>query len=65
MKKIKSIILFLLGFISVNAQGGQAVNNGKFMTVVLVLASILVGVFVYLFILDRKLTKIENQINNE
>jgi len=40
-------------------------NEGKMLPTVLVLASVLVGIFVFLFILERKLTKLENQINNE
>ena len=36
--------------------------NGKILVVVVVLAIILVGIFVYLFTIDRKVTKLEKQI---
>ena len=34
-------------------------SNGKIYVVVAVLATIFAGIFVYLFILDRKITKLE------
>jgi len=36
--------------------------NGKILVVVVVLAIILVGIFVYLFTIDRKVTKLEKEI---
>ncbi len=36
--------------------------NGKIFVVVAVLALILVGIFVYLFTIDRKVTKLEKEI---
>ncbi len=65
MRVIFCFIFSILISINLSAQSGSFLSEGKLITVVLVLAAILIGVFAYLFILDRKLTKIENQINNE
>lgn len=40
-------------------------ENGKIFVVVAVLATILVGIFVYLFFLDKKIGKIEKEITHE
>ena len=40
-------------------------ENGKILVVVVVLAVILVGIFVYLFSIDRKVTKLEKEIKNK
>lgn len=37
-------------------------ENGKIFVVVAVLAVILVGLFVYLFSIDRKVTKLEKEV---
>jgi CcmD family protein len=37
-------------------------ENGKILVVVVVLALILVGIFVYLFTIDRKVTKLEKEV---
>ena len=37
-------------------------ENGKIFVVVAVLAVILVGIFVYLFSIDRKVTKLEKEV---
>jgi CcmD family protein len=37
-------------------------ENGKIFVVVAVLALILVGIFVYLFTIDRKVTKLEKEV---
>jgi CcmD family protein len=37
-------------------------ENGKIFVVVFVLSIILVGIFIYLFFLDRKIGKIEKEI---
>ncbi|MCX6281095.1 MAG: CcmD family protein [Bacteroidetes bacterium] len=38
---------------------------GKIFVVVAVLALILVGIFVYLFFLDRKISKLENEVREK
>jgi CcmD family protein len=36
--------------------------NGKIFVVVAILAIILVGIFIYLFTIDRKVTKLEKEV---
>jgi CcmD family protein len=36
--------------------------NGKIFVVIVVLALILVGIFIYLFTIDRKVTKLEKEV---
>jgi CcmD family protein len=40
-------------------------STGKIYTVVIVIAVIFIGIVIYLYRLDHKLTKLENQIKNE
>jgi CcmD family protein len=40
-------------------------ENGKIFVVVVVLALILVGIFVYLFTIDRKVTKLEKEVEEK
>ena len=40
-------------------------ENGKILVVVVVLAFILVGVFVYLFTIDRKVKKLEKGVEEK
>jgi len=40
-------------------------GNGKIFVVVAVLALILVGIFVYLFTIDRKVTKLEKELEEK
>ncbi len=40
-------------------------ENGKIFVVVAVLALILVGIFVYLFTIDRKVTKLEKEVEEK
>ena len=66
MKKLLSIFLFtILGFCSLEAQTSILPNEGKMFTTVLVICAILCGIFLFLFILERRLTKLENQIKDE
>jgi CcmD family protein len=51
--------------IKTNAQSNSNISNGKMDAVIYVFAAILIGVFIYLFTLDKKLTKLENQIKDE
>lgn len=39
--------------------------NGKIFVVVVVLALILVGIFVYLFTIDRKVSKLEKEVEEK
>ena len=40
-------------------------QNGKIYVVVIVIAIILTGLFIYLFSIDRKLNKIEDKIHSD
>jgi hypothetical protein len=61
-----SILLILLILLTTVAQAQQAEmadrmrSNGKIYVVVLVLATIFAGIILYLVLLDRKISKIEN-----
>jgi len=39
--------------------------NGKIFVVVAVLALILVGIFIYLFSIDRKITRLEKEVEEK
>ena len=39
--------------------------NGKIFVVIAILALILVGIFVYLFTIDRKVTKLEKEVEEK
>ena len=66
MKKLNLLLLALLSYVSVYAQGGNATEmadalrgSGKIYVVVLTIAIIFVGLAIYLFSIDRRLKKIE------
>jgi CcmD family protein len=40
-------------------------ENGKILVVVAVLSVILVGIFVYLFVMDKKIGKLEDEIKSD
>jgi len=55
--------------IPANAAGSESLDflrsTGKIYAVVAVIAIIFIGIVIFLFRLDNKLTKLENQIKNE
>ena len=68
MKKITFLLLLLLSYTGVFAQSGAVVtmdetlqSNGKIYVVVAIIAIIFVGLALYLFSIDRRLKKIENE----
>ncbi|OJJ23736.1 hypothetical protein BKI52_05140 [marine bacterium AO1-C] len=77
-KKLTFVIAFIsLSFVNLYAQGGKDVKvkkpfdapmadalreSGKIYVVVVVLGIVLTGVFIYLISLDRKIKKIEQEI---
>jgi len=68
MNCITLLSAMLLSASHVVAQGGSADflrSTGKIYTVVIVIAVIFIGIVIYLYRLDHKLTKLENQIKNE
>ncbi len=70
MKKAKIFLQFILFFFCSNliAQTENpdfARSIGKIYVVVAVIVAIFIGIIAFLIYLDRKLTKLENQINNK
>ena len=68
-KKIVVVIFFLCIFISLPAQEGNTVkmadlmrSNGRIYVVVAVMLTILTGLVLYLVRLDKKIKKLETQI---
>lgn len=69
-KLVKTISLILLLVISTNLQAQETVaedtaglmrSNGKIYVVVAVVVTILLGLFAYVFNLDRKISKLEKK----
>lgn len=70
MNKILLLILSL--FISINLFAQNEIemadtlrSNGKIFTVVAVCLTILLGLFLYVFMIDRKINKFEKEINKK
>jgi CcmD family protein len=68
MKKLIFLLLLLLSYTTVFAQSNAAVtmddalqSNGKIYVVVAIIAIIFVGLALYLFSIDTRLKKIENE----
>ena len=68
MKKLTFLLLLLFSYTGVFAQSGAAVtmdetlqSNGKIYVVVAIIAIIFIGLALYLFSIDRRLKKIENE----
>jgi CcmD family protein len=69
MKKLKIFLLFviLFGYSTVlNAQektglDGLLRSNGRFYVVIAVVVTILIGLFIYLIRLDRKISRLEKE----
>jgi len=69
MNKIIIIIVFLFCSFATFAQDKVEMadlmrSNGKIYTVVAVCLTILTGLFIYVFLIDRKIKKIEKENNN-
>lgn len=69
---IKTFLLaMVLGFQTVSAQTQQPEmadvmrSNGKIYVIVGIILIVLVGLITYLFMLDRKITKLENKLDNK
>jgi CcmD family protein len=67
MKKLLSLTAILTMFVqSMNAQGADFLRSmGKIYSVVAVISIVFLGIAYYIYRIDSKLTKLENQINNE
>ena len=72
MKKILNLLAFLFVSVSAFAQNTDKVEmadelykSGKIYVVVIVLSVIFVGIITYLVLLDRKVSKLEKEINKK
>jgi CcmD family protein len=69
MKKFLSLTLIQICIATIATSQGSSVDflrsTGKIYAVVAVIVVIFLGILYYLYRLDVKLTKLENQINNE
>jgi hypothetical protein len=70
MKKIVSLILFLVAVLANQvafAQDAEMADgmraSGKIYVVVGIILIVVIGLIVYLFMMDKKLTRIEKQLN--
>lgn len=65
VKRISLLILSILSFCFLNAQEVEMADgmrsNGKIYVVVAVLAIILIGIFLFLINIDRKITRLEKE----
>ena len=63
MKRVLSIVLFIFFTLIVNAQETEMADvmksNGKIYVVIAVMLTILAGLVLYLFRLDRKISRLE------
>ena len=69
MKKYLYLLLLMLVSAGANAQDAEMADvmrsNGKIYVIVGIILIILVGLIAYLFLLDRKITKLENKLDNK
>jgi CcmD family protein len=73
MNKVKHLVSLLLGmlvFFSAKAQNNPEMadamrSDGKIYVVVAIILIVLIGLFVYLFILDKKVKKLENLLHEK
>lgn len=68
MKKYITLLLLFIGF-GTNAQNAEMADimrsNGKIYVVVGIILIVLIGLILYLFSLDRKITKLENKLDSK
>jgi hypothetical protein len=69
MKKLMYLFLFMLISTLANAQDAEMADamrsNGKIYVVVGIILIILVGLIAYLYLLDRKITRLENKLSEK
>jgi hypothetical protein len=69
MKKFLYLFLLMTVSMIVNAQDAEMADvmrsNGKIYVVVGIILIILIGLIAYLFMLDRKITKLENKLSDK
>lgn len=69
MKKITYLFLLILLSVVANAQDAEMADamrsNGKIYVVVGIILIVLIGLITYLFMLDRKITRLENKLSDK
>ena len=69
MKKYLYLLLVLTISKGANAQDAEMADvmrsNGKIYVIVGIILIVLVGLIAYLFVLDRKITRLENKLNGK
>ena len=70
MNKLRLVVAFFFISITANAQNAVEMadlmrSNGKIYTVVAVCLTILIGLFIYVFSIEKKLTRLEKEHNNK
>lgn len=69
MKKYLYLFLLMMTSLGVNAQDAEMADvmrsNGKIYVIVGIILIVLVGLIAYLFLLDRKITRLENKLDNK
>ena len=70
MNKLRLVVAFFFISITANAQNAVEMadlmrSNGKIYTVVAVCLTILIGLFIYVFSIEKKLTRLEKEQNNK
>jgi multisubunit Na+/H+ antiporter MnhB subunit len=69
MKKIIYLFLLMTMSLTANSQDAEMADvmrsNGKIYVVVGIILIVLTGLITYLFLLDRKITKLENKLSDK
>lgn len=69
MKKMTYLFLLMLLSKGATAQDAEMADvmrsNGKIYVVVGIILIVLIGLITYLFLLDRKITRLENKLSNK
>jgi hypothetical protein len=69
MKKYLYLLLLLFTSVGANAQDAEMADvmrsNGKIYVIVGIILIVLIGLITYLFLLDRKITRLENKLDNK
>ncbi len=69
MKKYLCLLVLLMISMGANAQDAEMADvmrsNGKIYVIVGIILIVLIGLIAYLFLLDRKVTRLENKLNSK
>ena len=69
MKKLVYLLLFMFVSFASNAQDAEMADvmrsNGKIYVVVGIIMIVLAGLITFLFMLDKKITKLENRLSDK